>query len=70
MLCETRNNWVATKNSPLTPRYGGPSIQFKISFEKKIPALLLYWQNLEFFSEPPNLRSADGETMQVNFLLI
>ena len=31
---------VATKNSPLTPRFGRTSIQFKIIFQKKFPALL------------------------------
>ena len=35
---ETYKNWVTTKHSPLTPRFEGPSIQFKIIFQKKNPA--------------------------------
>ena len=33
---ETWKNWVATKHSPLTRRFGGLSIQFKIIFQKEI----------------------------------
>ena len=33
---ETCKNWVATKHSPRTPRFEGPSIQFKTIFQKKI----------------------------------
>ena len=32
--------WVATKNSPLTPRFGIPSIQLKFIFPTKFKALL------------------------------
>ena len=32
---DTWKNLVATKNSPWTPRFGGPSLQFKIIFQKK-----------------------------------
>ena len=39
-LHETWKNLVVTKNSPLSPRFGSPSTQFKIIFQKKIPALL------------------------------
>ena len=39
-LEETWKNWAATKNSLLTSRFGGPSVQFKIIFQKKIVALL------------------------------
>ena len=37
---QTWKNWVGTKNTPLTPRFGEPSLQFKIIFQKKILASL------------------------------
>ena len=33
-IYETWKNLVATKHSPLIPRFGGSSIQFKIIFKK------------------------------------
>ena len=45
---ETWKKLVATKNSPLTPRFGSPSIKFKIIFQKKISTLILLSLNIIF----------------------
>ena len=48
-LYETWKNLVATKNSPLIPRSGNPSIQFKIIFQKNFqPHYALQYTYISF----------------------
>ena len=50
-LEETWKNWVATKNSLLTSRFGGLSVQFKIIFQKKLrPCFVWHKYCLPIFS--------------------